>query len=91
MLDLNIKMTTVVPVWPIRDFRPRAITTSPFQKRIKGPLVAPSVKRLTLDFSSGHYLAVRETEPCAGLRAHSTEPAWDSLSPSLSAHPPPSK
>ena len=31
---------------------------------------------------------VREFEPCSGLCADGTEPAWDSLSPSLSAPPP---
>ena len=43
------------------------------------------VKRLTLDLSSGHDLMVCEFEPCVGLCADSMEPAWDSLSPSLSA------
>ena len=51
---------------------------------VKGTWVAQWVKRLTLDFSSGHDLAVRESEHLTGLRADSAEPAWDSLSPSLS-------
>ena len=40
------------------------------------------VKSLTLDYSSGHGLAVGEFEPCTD----SAVPAWDSLSlpPSLS-------
>ena len=46
--------------------------------------VAQSVKPLTLDFSSGHDLTDCEFEPCKGLRADSVDPAWDSLSPSLS-------
>ena len=49
--------------------------------------MAQAVKRLTLDFSSGHDLTVCETEPRVGLCNDSTEPAWDSLSPSLSAPP----
>ena len=52
-----------------------------------GAYVAQSVKCLTLDFSSGHDLAVRETEPCVELYADSGEPAWDSLSLSLSFCP----
>ena len=35
---------------------------------------------LTLDFGSGHDLAVCEFEPHVGLDADSSEPAWDSLS-----------
>ena len=49
-----------------------------------GAGVAQSVKRLTLDFGSGHDLTVHEFEPCIGLCSDSEEPAWDSLSPSLS-------
>ena len=52
-----------------------------------GAWVAQSVKHLTLDFSSGHDLMVHEIEPHCGLCADSVEPAWDSLSPSLSAPP----
>ena len=47
--------------------------------------VAQLVERPTLGFSSGHDLTVCEFEPCIGLCADSAEPAWDSLSPSLSA------
>ena len=46
--------------------------------------MAQSVKRLGLDFSSGHDLTVRAFEPRVGRRADSAEPAWDSLSLSLS-------
>ena len=46
-----------------------------------------SVKRLTLGSGSGHGLAVHEFKPCVRLYAESTEPAGDSLSPSLSAPP----
>ena len=46
--------------------------------------VAPSVKRLTLDFSSGHDLTVHEFEPHMGLCADDTEPAWHFVSLSLS-------
>ena len=49
--------------------------------------MAQSVKHPTLDFSSGHDLTVREIEPRVGLNADSTELAWDSVSPSLSAPP----
>ena len=41
----------------------------------------------TSDFGSGHDLAVHELEPHTGLWADSAEPAWDSLSPSLSLCP----
>ena len=46
-----------------------------------------SVKRLTLDFSSGHNLAVCKFKPCVRFHSDSAEPAWDSLSPFLSATP----
>ena len=51
--------------------------------------MAGSVEGPTLDFSSGHDLMVRETEPHTGLWADgdSAEPAWDSLSPPLTAPP----
>ena len=49
--------------------------------------MAQSVRCLTLDFGSGHDLMFCEIEPCVGLCAGSVEPAWDSLSPSLSACP----
>ena len=52
-----------------------------------GAWAAQSVKHLTLDFGSGHELTVGETEPHIRLQANSTEPARDSLSPSLSAPP----
>ena len=59
-----------------------------FKKHIPwGTCVAQSVKRLTLDFGSGHDLTVCEFEPCIGLCADSAEPGWDSLSPSLSGPP----
>ena len=46
--------------------------------------MAQSVEQLTLGFGSGHDLTVCECEPLVGLCADSVEPAWDSLSPSLS-------
>ena len=49
--------------------------------------MAQSVKRPSLDFSSGHDLMDCEFEPCIRLCADSREPAWDFLSPSLSASP----
>ena len=54
-------------------------------QKYRGAWVAQLVGRLTLDFSSGHDLTVREFEPHTGLCADNAEPAWDSLSlPSLS-------
>ena len=50
-----------------------------------GPWVAQSVKHMTVGL--GHDLIVLGIKPLVGLRANSTEPAWDSLSPSLSAPP----
>ena len=41
----------------------------------------------TLDFNSGHDLMVHELELCVRFYTDSMEPAWDSLSPSLSAPP----
>ena len=54
----------------------------------KGAWVAQSVKHPSLDLSSGHDLMVREFEPRIRLCADSAEPAWDSLTPSLSAPSP---
>ena len=53
-----------------------------------GTWVAHSVKLPALDFGSGHDLVVYEFEPCIELCADSVEPAWEPLSPSLSAPPP---
>ena len=47
--------------------------------------MAPSVKRPTLDFGSGHDLMVHKIEPSVGLCTDGMEPAWDSPSPPLSA------
>ena len=49
--------------------------------------MAHLVKCPTLDFGSGHDLMVRENEPHIGICSGSTQPAWDSLSLSLSALP----
>ena len=46
--------------------------------------MAQSVKHGTLGFGSGHDLTAREFGLCAG----GAEPAWDSLSYSLSPLPP---
>ena len=46
--------------------------------------MAQSVKHPSLGFGSGHDLMVRETEPHVRLCIDSMEPAWDSLSLSLS-------
>ena len=46
--------------------------------------MAQSVKHLTLGFRSGHDLMVHEFEPHIELCTGSVEPAWDSLSLSLS-------
>ena len=49
--------------------------------------MAQSVEHLTLDFGSSHDLTVPGIKPRVRLWADSAEPAWDSLSPSLSAPP----
>ena len=54
-----------------------------------GGSVGYVVKRLALDLSSEHDLTVCEIEPRIGLCADGLEPAWDSLSPSLSLPLPP--
>ena len=46
--------------------------------------MAQSVKCPTPDFGSGRDLTVHEIEPHVGFCAERAEPAWDSLSPSLS-------
>ena len=45
------------------------------------------VESLTLGFGSGHDLMAHEFEPLVRLYSDSTEPGWDSLSPSFSAPP----
>ena len=52
--------------------------------KVWGAWVAQSVEGLTLDFGSGHDLIFCEIEPHMRLCADSLEPAWDSLSSSLS-------
>ena len=47
----------------------------------RGTWVVQSVKRLTLDFSSGHDLTVCEFEHHVRFHADITEPSWDPLSP----------
>ena len=47
-----------------------------------------SIKSPTLGFGSDHDLMVRGFEPHIRLCADSVEPAWDSLSPSLSLSAP---
>ena len=42
------------------------------------------LSQLGVDFSSGHDLTVHEFKPHVGLCVDSAEPAWDSLSLSLS-------
>ena len=49
--------------------------------------MAQSVKHPTLEFGSGHDLTAHEIEPHIELCTDSMNPAWDSLSPSLSASP----
>ena len=46
--------------------------------------MAQLVKCATLDFSSGHDLTFGEFKPRVGLCSDSVEPAWDSVSLSLS-------
>ena len=60
-------------------------TRKHFKKEGRNAWAVQSVKHLTLDFRWGSDLAVREIEPRVGLCDDSGEPAWDSLSPSLSA------
>ena len=52
-----------------------------------GAWVAQQVKCPTLGLSSGHDLMVCEFELHVGLCTDSTEPAWDSVSPSLCLSP----
>ena len=49
--------------------------------------MAQSVKHPTLVFGSGHDLTAHEIESYMELCTDGVEPAWDSLSPSLSAPP----
>ena len=51
--------------------------------------MAQLVKHPTLDFGSGHDLAVCGFDPHVRLCTSSMKPAWDSLSPSLSLSAPP--
>ena len=49
--------------------------------------MAQSFERPTFGFGSGHDFILHGFEPHVGLCADSAGPAWDSLSPSLSASP----
>ena len=65
--------------------RPEGASAPRDPRKLTGPgRLGGSVKLPTLDFSSGYDLIVREFKPCIGLCTDSAEPAWDSLSPSLS-------
>ena len=55
------------------------------KQRCWGAWVAQSVERMTLGFGSGRDLMVPGFKPYVGFCTDSVEPAWDSLSPSLSA------
>ena len=50
--------------------------------------MAESIKHLTLHLGSGHDLTICGIEPRVYHCAGSAEPAWDCLSPLLSALPP---
>ena len=50
--------------------------------------MAQSVSHPTLGLGSGHDLMAREIKPCVRLYTDRTEPAWDFLSPFLSAPSP---
>ena len=54
-------------------------------RELKGCLGGSSVQHPTVDLVSGHDLMVRGFEPCIRLCTDSSEPALDSVSPSLSA------
>ena len=67
----------------------RARKTKCKSSKAQGAWMVQSVEHLTLDFGSGHDLTVCGFEPHIGPWADSAEPAWDSLSPSLSLSAPP--
>ena len=50
----------------------------PLRKSLRDTWVAQLVKRLTLDFGSGHDIIVREFEPRVGLCADSVDPPFPS-------------
>ena len=54
---------------------------------LRGAWAPQPVKHLTLDLGSDHDLMVHEFKPLIGLCADGTEPAWDSVSPSLCPAP----
>ena len=58
-----------------------------FKKIYRATWGAQLAKHLILDFDSGHDLTVHKFKPCIGLCSDSMEPAWDSLSPTLSVPP----
>ena len=64
--------------------RPWGVLTFPW--RLFG--AAQSIKCLAFDFGSRRDFIVWWIEAHTGLCADGVEPAWDSLSPSLSAPPP---
>ena len=53
----------------------------------RGARVAQTIKYRTLDLNSGHDLTVHELEPHIRLCPNGTEPAWDSVLPSLCPSP----
>ena len=79
--NCNLAKLVSYPQWEIEAL---SFWMMPFLKdRSWGTWVAQLVKRLTLDFSSGHDLMVHEVEPHIGLCANSTEPHRDLSPPSV--------
>ena len=76
--------TTVCCVLPSSSVKWVLVT---FKHNCWGTWAAQSVEHPTLDFGSGRDLTGGEIEPCVGLCIDTTESAWDSLSPCLSAPP----
>ena len=68
-------------------YETKGLVSNKEQLRIRGTGAAQLLKCLTFGFGSGHDLPVRGIESHVRLCADSAEPAWDSLSPSLSAPP----
>ena len=92
MHEEAVNLSGQVPSTVPHLIRGKARISAPYcvlrlKAHFQGARVAQSVKRLTLGFGSGHDLTVHEFELHIRLHADSTEPAWDSLSPSLSAPP----
>ena len=89
---MEMPKETLTKEWPTKRRKSRILMWQghnfwSLKIKHRGSWVAQSVRSPTPGFGSGRDLTVCEFKPCLKFCADSAEPAWNSLSPSLSAPP----